>query len=392
MSQKNIPESNEKGKEKGKPLSPSPGTQNTNTNTNNNSNSNSNKNNDNHHGGNDCFSHPFLDFNQLNEQMSAKGIASEYKLQYIYDAMQGEYHDEAHSIIKKPVSAIVALGSFPVEIGYIESSEGVGQNFAHNQSFVTHQTKTLKMLGHSVSINDIKSYLARTIGASAFMSYLNPKNASLETLAQKTLSLEHYSVLHTVQVSVLVCGLSCGVEHELSSQRDIVHLSRLTVAKTQAQQTPLLVLPESKAQYYPLYAQVKQSIEDMIALARDKKNHNNTNTNTNTDSNVNENVNASTRTNKRPIARNRNPIPIHSSSTVANTGQPDENKTDWEALNLLFPAAKASAILITGSLKNMMKLIALKDAGGKEDELIDVLLNMEHTLSQVFPEFFKKDN
>lgn len=352
-----------------------------------------------HHGGNDCFNHPFLDFNQLNEQMVTKGIASEYKLQYIYDAMEGEYHDEEHNIIKKPVSAIVALGSFPVEVGSIESSEGVGQNFAHNQSFVTHQTKTLKMLGKAVSIDEVKSYLARTIGASAFMSYLNPKNASLENLAQKTLSLEHYSVLHTVQVSLLVCGLSCGVEHELSSQRDIVHLSRLTVAKTQAQQIPLLVLPESKAQYYPLYAKVKQSIEEMIASDRDSRLKSKKTIQSNSDAtHINANTITATGTNtntkgKTPIARNRantnNPIPL-AASAPASTDTSQSDKVDWEALNLLFPTAKASAVMITGSLKNMMKLIALKDAGGKEDELIEVLLNIENTLGQVFPEFFKK--
>lgn len=341
-------------------------TRNSNNNTNSNSNGNINQ--------TDYYTHPFLDFNQLNEQMNAQGVAAEHKLQFIYDAMQGEYHDSEHEIIKKPVSAIVALGSFPIEIGYIQPDN----DFAHNESFVAHKTRTLKMLGQPVNLKELKAQLYRTIGMSAFMSYLNPKHASLEQLANKTLSHEHYSVLHTIQISILVCGLSSGVEHELSSQRDIVHLSRLTVAKTQAQQKPLLVLPESKSQYLSLYAKVKHSIEDMVKeskseLKRESASalspvNNDTNTNSNRNSNINSNhVLTRADSGKTPVAR---------------------KQTDWEALNLLFPSAKASAVMITGSLKNLMKLVALKDAGGKEDELIEVLLCIEHTLQKVFPEFF----
>jgi hypothetical protein len=325
------------------------------TQNNNQGSSNNSKINSNHF---DYYTHPFLDFNQLNEQMNAQGIASEHKLQFIYDAMQGEYHDMEHEIIKKPVSAIVALGSFPIEIGYIQNDNA----FSHNESFVAHKTRTLKMLGKPVSLKELKSQLYRTIGMSAFMSYLNPKHASLEQLADKTLSHEHYSVLHTIQISILVCGLSSGVEHELSSQRDIVHLSRLTVAKTQAQQKPLLVLPQSKSHYLSLYTKVKHGIEDMI-----KESNSVSDLQLSANSNSEIGISNPTDNGKTPVARKH---------------------TDWEALNLLFPSAKASALIITGSIKNLMKLVALKDAGGKEDELIDVLLCIEHTLQKVFPEFF----
>jgi hypothetical protein len=62
---------------------------------------------------------------------------------------------------------------------------------------------------------------------------------------------------------------------------------------------------------------------------------------------------------------------------------------DNETRNLLFPTAKASGLLITGSLRNMMKLVSMKDSGGKEDEFVAALLNIEKVLETTFPEIFK---
>jgi hypothetical protein len=36
-----------------------------------------------------------------------------------------------------------------------------------------------------------------------------------------------------------------------------------------------------------------------------------------------------------------------------------------------------------------MKLVSLKDTGGKEDEFIAALVNIENTLKSVFPEVFQ---
>jgi hypothetical protein len=56
---------------------------------------------------------------------------------------------------------------------------------------------------------------------------------------------------------------------------------------------------------------------------------------------------------------------------------------------LLFPTAKASGLLITGSLRNMMKLVSMKDSGGKEDEFVAALINIEKVLVATFPEVFQ---
>jgi hypothetical protein len=163
---------------------------------------------------------------------------------------------------------------------------------------------------------------------SSFMSYLNPKNKTLSELSDAVLSLKHLSCLHTINISVIICGITSGVEHEISSQRDIIHLSRLTVAKTIAQNAPCLVLNNDK--YYQQYKKVLKLTKNVVNSSLD----------------------------------------------------------DGETRNLLFPSAKASAIMLTGSIKNFLKLVQLKDSGGKEDELVKVLKSLEDILKGIFPELF----
>lgn len=252
------------------------------------------------------YNYPFLDFNALNNEMNNKGIKSSQKLPFMYEKMNGKFYDDEKNIMKGAVVGITAIGSFPVELS---------------------DTNKLMLLGHEVTIEQIKEQLNKTIGMSAFMSYLNPKNKSLDSIAETTLDLKHYSVLHTVNLSIAIVGLSSGVEHEFSSQRDIVHLSRLTVAKTKTQGNPCLVLRNYK--YYDMYKEILKNTKNILEKIEEK-----------------------------------------------------DNETE----NLLFPTAKASSIIITGSLKNILKLISLKDAGGKEDEFIEILEKIEGLVKEIYPE------
>lgn len=253
------------------------------------------------------YKYPFLDFNKLNESLNKENISSENKLQSIYEKMGGQLL--APQIMSGSRVGICSIGGFPIHLG----NEGQ------------------LLLGKSeYTIEELKTLLYETVGMSSFMSYLNPKNKSLGDIANTTLDMKHYSVLHTITLSVLVCGITSGVEHELSSQRDIMHLSRLTVAKTKSQANPCLVLRDKES--LDVYNEVLQSTQTIL---------------------------------------NKNPL------------------NNMELRNLLFPSAKASSIMLTGSLKNFMKLIALKDSGGKEDELIEVLNNLEHALSLIFNELFE---
>lgn len=253
------------------------------------------------------YQYPFIDFNKLNDLLSEKVVVSEDKLAVMYKHLGGQFL--APQVMNGNVMGICSIGGFPVHLG---------------------ENGTLQIGKSEYTIEELKELLYETVGMSSFMSYLNPKNKSLNEIANTTLKMGHYSVLHTVNISVLICGITSGVEHELSSQRDIMHLSRLTVAKTKSQNNPCIVLKDKR--HLKLYNEV-----------------------------------------------------LYATQTIMNSNPVENN----EVRNLLFPSAKASAIMLTGSVKNFMKLIALKDAGGKEDELIDILTNLENLLSAVFPEVFK---
>lgn len=248
------------------------------------------------------YSYPFADFNKINEKLNELQIESYDKLAMIHDFIGGQFLDNEKNIMSGPRSAIVSIGGIATEV----------------------ENKKLHMLGKETTIEELKESFNKSIGMSSFMSYLNPKNKSLDEIAETTLNLKHNSVLHQINIGILLTGISIGVEHEFSTQRDIIHLSRITVAKTKAQQSPCLVLPDEK--YLKVYQEVLKSTNDILK---------------------------------------------------------DNNIDDNEIRNLLFPTAKASGLIINGSLRNIMKLIALKDAGGKENEFIRSLENIENTLSSL---------
>lgn len=248
-----------------------------------------------------------LDFNALNEEMNELNLTPDKKLPFIYEKMGGEFHDANKKLLKGSKAAIVGFGGLMLEL----DDEG-----------------NIYVLGAKTSLDEIKNSFHKMLGMSAMMSYLNPKNKSLTTLAKSTLELEHFSVLHTLQINILLCGISSGVEHEYSSQRDIIHLSRLTVAKTKAQSSPSLVVKDEN--YIYLYENILYLTEKLLSEEKDK--------------------------------------------------------TNLELKNLLYPSAKASMIMLSGNVKNFLKLVSMKQDGGKEDEFIDSLIEIEKCLKLLFPE------
>lgn len=246
------------------------------------------------------YKFPVLDFEQLNNKINDLKIPSYQKLPYIYSQMGGEFYDEGKRLLKGARVALTGIGGLPITVKENEYS----------------------ILDKNISLNEIKAELYKTLGMSAGMSYLNPYNKTNNDLADKTLSLGHNSIKHTIFLNILLVGISIGVEHEFSSQRDIIHLSRLTVAKTSAQKQPCIVLSSDKQ------ANIYKSVLDF------------------TDKQI-ENY---------------------------------KGEKDWESLNLLYPSAKASMLMISGSLRNIEKLVSLKDSDGKEDEFIDILNKIESVI------------
>lgn len=252
------------------------------------------------------YNFPLLDINALNNEMNIQNIISKDKLKYIYKKIGGDFYDQEEAIIKKARVAIVGIGGLPISI-------------IDNKYY---------LLNKEVSLQDIKKELFKTVGFSAMLSYLNPKNKNLNDISDTTLNLGHNSIKHTVSFNVLVVGHSIGVEHELSSQRDIMHLSRLTVAKTTAQSSPCLTLLNEE--HLPVYKKILKETNESLKIVDEK------------------------------------------------------GFKDVEARNLLFPSAKSSMILLSGTWRNFEKLIDLKNSGGKENEFIVLLNDLEKLFNWLY--------
>ena len=64
---------------------------------------------------------------------------------------------------------------------------------------------------------------------------------------------------------------------------------------------------------------------------------------------------------------------------------------ELEALNRLFPSAKASLLLVSGSLRSFQKLVAQRDDPGKEAELRALLRTLNRSLAALWPALFALD-
>jgi hypothetical protein len=162
------------------------------------------------------------------------------------------------------------------------------------------------------TIAELRRSLRMGAGACALMTYLNPHDREFGELAQVALENKHRSILHGVHLSMLIAGNSLAIEQEISSQRDLIHLARLTVAKTRVQDFPPLTIFDHSL------LELADKIYGFQAL----------------------------------LMRSR---------------IEDSRKVEREFLNSMWPAAKSSMILVSGSFRN---LIRFSESGvGKEQEL-----------------------
>lgn len=250
------------------------------------------------------FENNFFDLSHFNEKTKETPI--EQKLSALHENMGGLFWDREKELMTGSVAKIISVGGFPVTLN----------------------KERLNLLGVEVSKQNILDAVSNSSGSSAFMSYLNPAGYNLQQLGNLVLNKhKHLSVLHTFTIGVLLSGISIGVENEFSCQRDIVHLSRVTVAKTKAQDNPCLVCRNEKIAH--IYKNVLHYTKHQLI-------------------------------------------------------ENDEFLDDKEERNLLFPTAKASAVILTGSLKDMLKLVQLANSGGKEDEFVDALKKIEKIINNVF--------
>ncbi len=171
---------------------------------------------------------------------------------------------------------------------------------------------------------------ARALGG--YMSYLNSSDKSVKDMVQIQSHHGHFSSGHLCPVTVGLFGISTGVEHEFDCQRDLVYLARLTVSRTAVQNTPPFVVMDSAQ--CDVYRNTREAIKT-----------------------------------------------IHSSF-------PAQNRDGLESANSIWPKCSATAVLLSGSLRNFQKLISQKTDAGKEREYRLLLTRLEEVLYSLAPDMF----
>lgn len=176
------------------------------------------------------------------------------------------------------------------------------------------------------------------MSTSAFFSYLNSGEKSQAELYDTVTNIGHLSIAHTVSVNIIVAGISEGAELELNLQRDLLHISKVTNARTNIQTRPPIVVTEQRL--LPMARLIEQTTTDLTSAARE-------------------------------------------------FNDPDE----LEMLNGFFPVNKATLLMLSGDLSNFRKVAKIRDDRGKEKELRDVADTLHTQLSRLWPEIYnEKEN
>ncbi len=213
-----------------------------------------------------------------------------------------EFFDSDHRYAKAPVVLIRSLGGLPI--------------VWKEQPFVG-----------GVEVREALQQTRQQMGYAAMDTYLNPNDKTAQDLY--TLNLATHgapSIAHTVHLGFFIAGLSQKAELEFNTQRDLVHLSRLTSARTSVQDNPPFLVED--ANMLPLYQALRQSILD-----------------------------------HRPEGVSK------------------------EYANAVWPLSKCSILGITGSLKNLWKLSLMKDDAGKEQEVRNLCAVMQQQILALYPEW-----
>ncbi|MFT4977624.1 MAG: hypothetical protein ACI8S6_003531, partial [Myxococcota bacterium] len=152
-----------------------------------------------------------------------------------------DFYDADCRFVRAPAVSIVGIGGLPVTL----------------------RDGALHIGGASQSIPQLRAALTEMIGLGGFMSYLNPRDRSPAELAAVLWANDHGSTGHACMLNFLLSGFSVAVENELCIQRDLLHLSRVTVARTKAQDDPPIVVLDAAA--LPAFEQVRQLAADLRA-------------------------------------------------------------------------------------------------------------------------------
>ncbi len=251
------------------------------------------------------------------------GLEPKTRLAALLEAVGVSFHDDEKTLVRSPVVAVCGIGGLPVCKG-------------------PNDTWLVGASDGGIALADAVAAQRAMMAFAANMSYLNPRDTDPTAMYEAVIRRRHFSIAHTATINVLFAGHSSAVEHELACQRDILHLARVTVARTSAQSAPPIVVanPELADVVSRVRRATVEAIEAIEAIDQDM------------------------RSNRAP-------------------------SLDFsESVNMLFPAAKASAVLVSGSLRNFQKLLGAVDDEGKETEFRALLRSLQSSLRALWPRLF----
>jgi len=265
---------------------------------------------------------PFLDTVAAFESIST--VTSKNKLRELLSSTGVTFYDTEKNFIKEASVSICGFG-------------GLGFDFT-SQS--TDSVIPIRDTSSLLSYTDIKNMFNPLQATGGFMSYLNTGNLDSDKMISVMAEHGHYSTLHLSYINIAIFGISSLVENEINCQRDMMHIARITEARTGVQsQPPLAVLyPEQVEFFKEVYTKTQK-----VRAAMPKK------------------VGSS----KRDF---------------------------FESSNSIYSGAKGTGVIISITLKNLMKLISLLDDSGKEEEFKRVLLQLSKITHTLWPHFFKSPN
>ena len=224
---------------------------------------------------------------------SVQSVAPEHRLRAVLKCVGVESHDEEGYYVRRPVVGLVGVGGLPVR--------------------VAGDPVSVSLLGHTLtSVEDLRQAVWEMYGLSGAFSYLNTGNHQPTVLAERMWQSGHRSGLHAVFANIGVFGVSTAVETEMACQRDLVHLSRVTVARTRCQSNPPFVVRDA-------------ALMDSTKAIR----------------------------------------------SVALSAAPPERHDEY--VNALFPVSKATCFMLSGSVKNLLKVCEHSKDEGKEEEYRELL-------------------
>lgn len=262
----------------------------------------------------------FIDSYQLWNSLS--NVAAEDRAREIMRNGGAQFFDEEKFYVKQPSVAIIGIGGIPVRWTDQTPTDSIELACAKNVP---------------MNISTIRQSMLDMIGFGGFFTYLNPRNHSPEAMQQIMQDHNHFSTAHSVYLNFMILGISTAVENEFNSQRDLIHLTRLTEARTQSQSSPSVVV------LYPEYLNLYQQV-----LSQSQK-----------------------------MAESVSISPI--------------NKADGlETRNLLFPAAKATILGINATVRNLQKLVDGIEDKGKEEEYRRAVAMINDNLAALIPTMFKR--